>query len=123
MGLAPAAFVLLLAPPVVELVLGPEWREVGVFMQILMLAKYVELIMAPTSTAFSIVNRQEIGVALMIIGAIARFGAMVAFATSPRTALAALSVTSAIFSLVYVAATWGVLRRLAADEEPAPAAP
>jgi len=124
LALVPLLAVALLAPWVIPVVLGQEWREVAVFMQILMVAKYLELVMVPVSTTFSIVNRQEIGVALMIGFGIARIAAMVYFSGSAYAMLVALSITSAAFSGIYVLATDVVLRRLAAGEPPpSPAAP
>ena len=118
MALVPLLGVALLAPWVVPIVLGQEWQEAAVFMQILMLAKYLELVMVPVSTTFSIVNRQEVGVALMIGFGIVRIGAMVYFSGSAYSMLVALSISSAAFSGIYILATDVVLRRIAAGEPP-----
>ena len=124
MALVPLLGVALLAPWGVPIVLGPEWEEAAVFMQILMLAKYLELVMVPVSTTFSIVNRQEVGVALMIGFGIVRIAAMVYFSGSTYSMLGALAVSSAAFSGIYILATDVVLRRLAAQEtSPGPGAP
>jgi O-antigen/teichoic acid export membrane protein len=108
-GLVPAAIVLGLAPPLISLVLGPEWREVGIYMQILMLGKYFNFITTPVSTTFSILDRQEVGVAVMVLSAVGRLGAMVAYSDSAESMLIALSVATAVFSIVYNLAIYWVL--------------
>jgi len=120
------ALVAVAAPPAAELVLGQGWREVGVFMQLLVLWKYGDFVVTPLMTTFSIVNRQEIGVALMIASTLARFAAMYVFSDSTHTMLAALSITGSLFAVFYLLAIEVVLRAEArrppigtASDEPA----
>jgi O-antigen/teichoic acid export membrane protein len=116
LGLVPVAVVMTGAPFLIELVLGPQWESVGTFMQILMFWKYFQFLTAPVSATFSIVNRQEIGVALMIASALVRFGAMYFFSSSPTTMLLALSIAAGLFNIVYNLLILLVLRRRVARE-------
>ncbi len=110
-GLPFAVVVAVAAPPVAAFVLGESWREVGLYMQLLVLWKYGDFVATPMMTTFSIVHRQEIGVALMVISTLARFSAMYAFSESTYLMLAALSATGSLFALIYLLGIEVVLRR------------
>ena len=103
--------VFFLAPPVVTLLLGDEWQMVGRFMQLLILWKALSLVSSPVISSFSVVNRQEIGVALLIASSIARFVAMWVWSETPSEMLLAQSVFGAGFCILYLVAMEWVLRR------------
>ncbi len=100
-GVFPLLTVLLTAQVAVKLVLGDEWIEAGVFMQILMVGYYFRLINAPVSITFSIIKRQEIGLILVIVSLCVRWGSMVLFSQSIYSILTALMVSSALFYFIY----------------------
>lgn len=108
-GLVPVAAVLLAAEPLVSLVLGAEWAPVARYMELLLLWKYFQFITTPVSTTFSVVNRQEIGVVLMVLSAGLRLGAMLYWSGSPEAMLLALSAAAALYSLAYNGASFALL--------------
>jgi len=109
LGLIPAAFVMLLAPPAISILLGSEWQAVGRFMQILMVLKYTEFLYAPLSTTFSVIGRQEIGVYLMVTSTVLRAAAMCWFSATPESMLLALALSGAAANCFYLLVTYRVL--------------
>jgi len=93
--------ILLFAPFFVELFLGKEWREAGIFMQIMTFWIFFQFLNLPISTTFTIVNKQEIGFILIIISLITRFLAMYYFRENYFQMLYALSISAGIFYFLF----------------------
>jgi O-antigen/teichoic acid export membrane protein len=118
-----AAVVLIAAPWATDLALGDRYREVGVLMQILILGSVVRFVSSPLVTTFSVVDRQEIGVIIMILSALTRLAAMLAFSSSAHAMLGALAAAQAAFAICYVLVIDRVLAREAAGGRGSPGAP
>lgn len=56
----PVLCVMLLAPPLFELLFGVEWRIAGVYVQILSPALAIKFVASPLSVVFGVLNRQEL---------------------------------------------------------------
>lgn len=63
----PVLCVMLLAPPLFELLFGVEWRIAGVYVQILSPALAIKFVASPLSIVFEVLNRQEISTIWKII--------------------------------------------------------
>lgn len=97
-----ALAVLVAAPWATELVLGDRYREVGVLMQILIFGSCMQFVASPLIVTFSVVNRQEIGMSLMVLSSLVRLGAMLAFSGSAHSMLGALAAAQAVFGVTFV---------------------
>lgn len=110
-GLAPLIIVFVAAPFAVDLVLGDEWREAGVYMQILMIGFYFRFINSPISSTFSIINKQEIGLIIIIFSLLLRWGAMVMFSQTIYSMLIALTISTSIFYIMYNAVIFYYIKK------------
>jgi O-antigen/teichoic acid export membrane protein len=100
-ALAPMILVLVLAPTLVSLFLGSEWKEAGVFMQIITFWIFFQFINMPISSTFTIIDKQEIAFILISISLIVRFIAMYIFSNTPHIMLTALSISAGLFYLAF----------------------
>ncbi len=111
-AIIPLFIVLTLAPPLVGFLLGKDWTEAGVFMQIITFWVYFQFINMPISSTFTIINRQEVGFILIIFSLIIRFTAMYVFRTSSHQMLFALSLSAGIFYIIYNLSIYIFIKRL-----------
>lgn len=100
-GLGPAIIAAFLSPWIVTTILGEEWREAGYFVQILLVMKFMQFINHPVSSTFSIINRQELTLYLILISIAIRLAAMLAFRESATSMIWALSIAGALFYIAY----------------------
>ncbi len=108
----PVIIILIAAPPLVEIFLGKEWREAGVFMQIITFWVYFQFINMPISSSFTIINRQEIGFYLVAFSLAFRFLAMFIFRATPYQMLTALSISAGLFYIIYNLSIYYFIKRL-----------
>lgn len=111
-AVAPIFIVLVAAPFLVEIFLGSQWREAGVFMQIITFWVYFQFINMPISSTFTIINRQEIGFYLVVLSLGIRFLAMYIFRSTPYQMLFALSISAGFFYIVYNLSIYLFIKRL-----------
>lgn len=110
-----AAGVALLAPWATDLVLGDRYREVGVIMQILILGTALRFASRPLFPTFSVIDRQEVGVALMVVASVGRVAAMFVFSGSAHQMLLALMASNVVAAFLYLLGVDRVLARMPAD--------
>ncbi|QHS23490.1 oligosaccharide flippase family protein [Virgibacillus sp. MSP4-1] len=111
-GFIPIVIVLLFGPQLVEMVFGAKWREAGVFLQILAFWNYFQFINSPISKTYSIINKQEIALSLILSSLIIRFLTMVLFDDTIYQFLIAVSIVTGGFYLFYNIGIYISLRRL-----------
>ena len=110
-GIGPAVAAFFFSPWVVTLVFGEEWRMAGVIVQILIAMKYLQFINGPISTTYSIINKQELTLYLIIFSIVLRLVAMYLFRYDETYMLIALSASGSVFYLVYNAVIrWSIHR-------------
>jgi lipopolysaccharide exporter len=100
-GFFPLIIVFLFAPYGVQLVLGDDWSDAGIYMQILMVGYYFRFINSPISATFSVIDKQEVGLTIVIVSLVLRWGSMVLFSQSIYTMLIALTVSTSLFYIIY----------------------
>ena len=100
-GIGPAIAAFIFSPWVVSFVFGEEWRMAGVVVQIIIAMKYLQFINAPISTTYSIIDKQELTLYLIIFSIVLRFAAMYLFRYDEMHMLIALTVSGSIFFIVY----------------------
>ena len=98
LGLFPFAALALAAPAVFSVVFGPEWREAGVYAQLLAPWLYFVLVSAPLSNLFDVLERQPLefafnGVMTVLRAAALGFGGWLG---SPVWAVALFAAVSAL---------------------------
>ncbi len=98
----PLLVIIIIGPELVALILGEEWRESGLYMQILTFWFFFQLINSTVGTTFVIIDKQEVGFLLIIISLIIRFIAMYIFKNSVVGMMIALSVSAGLFYLIYM---------------------
>lgn len=88
-GLPAFLFLMVMAPQVFSLVFGQEWREAGVFVQILALWRFFVFLDAPLLSLFNVLGRQGAGFLFHSAGIVLRFIALFAGCSlgEPRVAL------------------------------------
>ena len=101
LGLVPFIIILFFSPLLVRIVFGDEWIFSGTFMQILSLGIFLQFSTSPISTTFTIVNKQEIALYLTTVSLAVRFGSMYFFRSEIESFLWALTLSTALFYLVY----------------------
>jgi len=95
----------------VELYLGPHWIEVATIMKILMVWLFFEFLYNPVSTSFLITKRLEVLFALNLSLLVFRTGSMYFFRSSAMQLILALSVTSAVFYIIYILSALFVVKK------------
>lgn len=100
-GFIPLLAIYFLAPTVARLILDESWAQVGVYMQILSIGIYFRFVNIPIGSTFSIINRQEMALLLVLFSVVLRFSAMYAFREDLISMLWALSLSTAVFYAVY----------------------
>ncbi len=88
----PVLCVMLLAPPLFELLFGVEWRIAGVYVQILSPALAIKFVASPLSIVFEVLNRQEISTIWKIISLI----------STSAFLIGSLSFNSPFYSVVFL---------------------
>ena len=106
-GIGPVLFAAAFSPWIVAFVFGEEWRTAGVVIQIIVAMKYLQFVNAPISTTYSIIDKQELTLYLIVFSIAIRFTAMYLFRYDETYMLIALTVASSVFFLVFNA----VIRR------------
>ena len=110
-GIGPSIAAFLFSPWIVAFVFGEEWRMAGVIIQILMAMKYLQFINAPISTTYSIIDKQELTLYLIVFSIVLRLVAMYLFRYDETYMLIALTVSGSIFYLFYNAVIrWSINR-------------
>ena len=109
-GLLPLLVIIPFAPILTNLLLGNQWAMTGIFMQIMMPWIYFQFINLPVSTTFSIINRQEIGLILIIISIILRYTAMVTWSETPIQQITVLTIVASLFYITYIYSSFILLR-------------
>lgn len=110
---APFMLVVIAAAPfATHLFLGEGYREVGVMMRILVVGSFLRFVSSPLIATFTVVNRQEVGMTLMVLSGVASFAVMLVFSEDAHDMLWALAGVQAAFSLIFLAAIDRVLARV-----------
>jgi len=105
----------LLAPFLAGKVFGEAFSASGIYMAILAPAVFFRFLSSPIGATYSVINRQEVQVALIGASVIFRFVAMYVFREDVLHMLWALSVSTAVFYAVYNYWLYRLLKNLAAD--------
>ncbi len=100
-GALPVMIFLLLGPQIAALYFGKSYTETGVYMQIITFWMFFQFINSPISATFMIINRQEVGLVLVVFSIIFRFAMMYLFRQTPRAMIIALSLAAGLFYLFY----------------------
>ena len=100
-GLVPFLSIFLFAPFFMKLIFGNEWQFSGVIIQILAIGMFMQFTTSPISTTFTIMNKQEIALYLTIVSLAVRFGSMYFFRSDIESVFWALTLSTALFYLVY----------------------
>ncbi len=109
LGLLGTLPLLLFAPPLFGLVFGPEWREAGVIVQILVPLYLARFIVFPISQLLYIFNRQDLHFVVSVLNLLAlgvSFGAGAVMQLDSRTTLIMFSLASAASFLLYLGISW-----------------
>ena len=109
LGIIPFIIILFFAPLLVRIIFGNEWIFSGTIMQILALGVFLKFSTSPISTTFTIVNKQETALYLTIVSLAVRFGSMYYFRSEIESLLWALTLSTALFYLVYNLFTYRVI--------------
>ena len=99
-GIIPAVLALL-SPWIFEYLFGAEWIDSGVFLQLMVFWLYFQFVNHPVSTTFSIIDKQEVALWLVIGTIIFKFVTMYYFSYDPFIMVLALSVVSGIFYILF----------------------
>lgn len=110
-GILPVV-VSLFAPYIFAVVFGSEWEEAGVYLQLMIFWLYFQFINSPIATTYSIINKQEIGLFIILISLILRFVVMYIFSDNAREMILALSIVTGVFYMSYNAAIYYQIRKL-----------
>lgn len=100
------------APYFFEIVFGSEWREAGVYLQLMTFWLYFQFINSPISMTFSIVNKQELALILNSVSLVLRFIVLMIFNSSPFEMILALSIVTAIFYICFNVIIYYTIKRL-----------
>ena len=111
-GIGPVLLAAVLAPWIVTFILSEEWLVSGYIVQILLLMKYFQFINLPVSATFAIINKQEVALYLVIVSIVMRVLAMYVFRDNEYYMIAALSVTGALFYLLYNGLIYRSIKKL-----------
>ena len=111
-GIIPALVILIFSPTLVTIILGAQWSQTGVFMQIMIPWLFFQFINLPISTTFSLVRRQEIGFLLIVISVLVKYAAMEYWHMTPTIQLWALTIVSSLFYITYTFTSYSILKRV-----------
>jgi len=100
-ALVPLGILLFFGPPIARIYFGPGYQEAGVYMQIITFWMFFQFINSPISTTFTILDKQQIGFYLIALSLLSRIVVMILFHSTPRVLLAALSLSTGLFYLIY----------------------
>ncbi|HMB00270.1 MAG TPA: oligosaccharide flippase family protein [Spirochaetota bacterium] len=100
--LFPLVIVILFAPLAVDLFFGAEFVLSGKIARFMIGYVFLRSITSPLSVSFLIVNRQEIGLVMIIFSIIIRTGAMLYFSASFINMMIALTISAGAFYLIYL---------------------
>jgi O-antigen/teichoic acid export membrane protein len=89
------------SPWIFRFVFGTEWEESGTFLQLMIFWLYFQFVNQPISTTYTIINKQEIGLLLVIGSVILKFTTMYFFSNDAYIMIFALSVVSGIFYIFF----------------------
>lgn len=106
----------LFAPILAGKIFGEAFAESGLYMAIIAPAIFFRFLSSPIGATYSVINRQEVQVALIGASVILRFGAMYVFRENVFHMLWALSISTAVFYAVYNYWLYRLLKKLAADK-------
>lgn len=120
-GLAPILAIAIFAPGLSKIFFTAEWADVGIYMQILSLGIYFRFLNIPIGTTFSIINKQEIALYLIIFSLTIRYGAMYLFRHDIIEMLWGLSISTAIFYASYNFMVYWYIRKAVRMQEQAEA--
>lgn len=85
----------------VDIFLGKEWEPVSSFIYILIFGKLFQFINSPLSSTLMIINKQELGLYLIVSSLILRYFAMYLNSAEVMGMLMALSFASTLFYIIY----------------------
>lgn len=109
LGLLGALPLLFFAPPLFVLLFGPEWREAGVIVQILMPLYLARFVVFPISQLLYILDRQDLHFVVSLLNLLAligSFGLGAFLQLEIRTTLIMFSLASAGSFLLYLGISW-----------------
>lgn len=109
LGLLGCLPLLLFAPPLFVLVFGPEWREAGVIVQILVPLYLARFVVFPISQLLYIFNRQDLHFVVSLLNLLAlvgSFGLGALLELESRLTLIMFSLASASSFLLYLGISW-----------------
>lgn len=98
----PLITVLIFAPISVDIIFGEKWKGAGLFMQILIFGVFFRFISSPTSSIFSIINKQEILFFLMSTFFIIKFICLFYIGTQNVSDVTFLIIITIINSIFYI---------------------
>jgi O-antigen/teichoic acid export membrane protein len=110
-GLIPVIFGVV-APQAFALIFGEDWREGGVYLQLMIFWLYFHFINFPVANTFTIIDKQEIGLGIIIVSLVLRLSAMYYFSDDPFTMILALSIATGLFYIVYIYTIYFSLKKL-----------
>ncbi len=110
-GIAPV-IISLFAPWIFEIVFGPDWVEAGVYLQLMIFWLYFQFINSPISTTYSIINKQEIGLFIILLSIILRFVVMYLFSENAREMILALSLATGVFYIIFNFSIYMTIKKL-----------
>jgi O-antigen/teichoic acid export membrane protein len=102
LGFPPFLLLYFLAPFLFELVFGEEWREAGVYTQILTTVYYLQFISNPLSTMFYVAEKQRIDLYIQIFIILAMVSAMFIGRYTFNSVEISLYLFSAVFNVKYI---------------------
>ena len=109
----PTFAVLLLAEPIVPLILGDNWAEVGEIMMFLIIWKSFEFINYPVSTTLTIINEQHIDLVLKAVLSLGlRFLVLVLFHETQVEFFVALVVSASLYYIAFNLIAYQRVKRL-----------
>jgi O-antigen/teichoic acid export membrane protein len=112
LAIVPGVILALAAPLLAELVFGPAWAEVGIFVTILVPMYYLQLLTSPTGGTLDVLERQDLHLAREILRIVSLVAVVLVAAELHLSAVATivvLSVTGCVFYIVYGLVSWRAL--------------
>lgn len=100
-GLLAVVAVFVFSDIAVTVFLGDEWAEVAFFMCVLIVGKFFQFINAPLSSTLMIINRQELGMLMIIVSLAFRYWSMYFVSFDVLYMMYALTVSSSLFYGIY----------------------
>lgn len=100
-GFIPFLIIMLFIPFFIDIIFGVEWEFSGKIMQILAFGMLFKFSTSPISTTFTILNKQEIALILIIFSLLIKFSCMIIFHHEIEILLWSLSISTALFYLSY----------------------